>query len=152
MTVGPFKWFDAALDKVAKNIIRLDTHSFKAILVQNGDAISETFTGASTDCRYSDITDEVPPGGGYATGGVAPTAPSFSRTGNTVTYTANDISWTIAVSIAAKYLVIYDDTATNKDLLCFLDLDDGGSGGDVTLGAGIQQFSPNPGIVGWYSV
>lgn len=127
MAVGPYTWFNQALKKIADGTINLNGTSFKAVLTTVSQSLSKTFDGSSGFCRYSDLTAELATANGYTNGGLALAAETLSRSANVVKWTADPISWTLSGTISFKYLVIFDDGATNKDLLCFCDLDVGGS-------------------------
>lgn len=147
-TQGALTWFDAALDKIAKGTIALNTDTFKAVLLASTQAIDKTFAGASTDCRYADLTAELATASGYTAGGVTLTTNALTRSGSSVKWTADAFNWTLSGTITFKYVAIYDDTAANKDLLCFCDMDTGG--GSVSALAGALQFTPNiSGLLGW---
>lgn len=138
MAVGNFTVFNIAKEKIAKAQIDLDSDSFKAMLTTSSQSIDATFAGSSTNCRKADLTAEVS-GTGYTAGGTAITM-SVTRSTGTVTVDSTDPQWTTA-TITAKYLIIYDDTNANKDLLGFYDLDTGG--GSVSSTAGTFQVTVN---------
>lgn len=123
MAAGPFTVFNIAKLKLLNGTHDLDTHTFKMALVTSAQAIDATFAGTSTDARYSDLSAQVANGNGYTTGGKTLTM-SVTRSTGTVTVDCDDQSWTSA-TFSAKYAVIYNDTATNKDLLGFVDLETG---------------------------
>ncbi len=152
MANGPFTWFDAALDKIAKNVIRLDTGTFKAVLVTEVQAIGPTFVGGSGDCRYADLTNELATANGYTAGGLTLAGVTFSRTAGVVKFTANPIDWTLTNTISYKYLIILQDN-TNDDLLCFLDANTASGSALATPTAGSLIVTPHAnGIVGWNRV
>lgn len=125
MAAGAWTVFNLALKRLADGIFDLDTHTFKMALTGTTQALDATFVGTSTDCRYSDLTDEVPNGSGYTTGGKT-LACTWTQSTGTITFDCDDQSWTSA-TFTAKYAVIYDDTAANKNLLCFCELEVGSS-------------------------
>lgn len=109
----------------------LSTHTFKAALVtlQVGgtptiaatDAVPCWGAGGTTNLSSS----EVAAGGGYTAGGIALTSVTFSQTAGVATFDAADILWTSAASgdpATIKALVVYSDTATNKDAVGFMDM------------------------------
>lgn len=126
--------FNIAKTKLANGTFDLDTQTFKMALLTDAQAMAATFAGASTDCRYSDLTAEVV-GSGYTAGGKTLTA-TWNRSAGTVTFDCDDQAWTSA-TFDAQYAVIYADN-TNDDLLCFSDLNAGGGmlsvvGGTFTI-------------------
>lgn len=124
MAAGAWQVFRRAKTKLLNGTLDLDSGTWKMALTTSAQALTDDFAGSSTDCRYADLTAEVASGGGYTTGGKTLT-PTVTRSGATVTYDVDDQAWTIS-TITAKYAVIYADN-TNDDLLCFCELDTGGS-------------------------
>ena len=124
MAAGAWTVFNIAKLKLANGTFDLDTQTFKMALTTDAQALAATFAGSSTDCRYADLTNEVANGGGYTTGGKTLTA-TWTRATGTITFDCDDQAWTSS-TITAKYAVIYADN-TNDDLLCFCELDTGGS-------------------------
>lgn len=149
MAAGPFTWFNQALLKIANGTISLTGTSFKVALTTSTQALTAGFNGTSGDCRYSDLTAELTTANGYTAGGLALTGETLSRNTNTVTWTSDAMTWTItSTGIACRYAVIYDDAATNKDLLCFCDLDPTATG-NLTILAGTLQIVPSTSILKW---
>ena len=129
MAAGAFTVFNIAKLKLINGIHDMDTHTFKMALTTSTQSIDATFAGSSTDARYADLTAPVANGNGDTTGGKTLTM-SVSRNTGTITVDCDDQSWTGA-TFTAKYAVIYNDTATNKDLLGFVDL-------ETTSGTGLS--------------
>jgi len=77
-------------------------------------------------------TNQVTPGGNYATGGPDISA-TWSQTSGLGTFDATDVSILQNASnpTNARWGIIYNDTATNKDVIGFIDL-----GADTDLSAG----------------
>jgi hypothetical protein len=98
--------------------IDLDTQAFKmALFLSTSNAATLGTVG------YSNLTNEVANGYGYTTGGKTLT-PTWNRTGGTTTFDADDQVWTASGgSITCRFAVIYDNTTTNKDLVCYSLLD-----------------------------
>lgn len=120
MPAGPWQVFRRAKTKLANGTFDLDTQTFKMALTQAAQVLTDDFAGSSTDCRYADLTAEVPNGSGYATGGKTLSC-TWNRSAGTVTFDCDDQAWTSS-TFTAKYAVIYADN-TNDDLLCFCELD-----------------------------
>lgn len=136
MAAGSFTIFNVAKTKLVDGTFDLDSHTWKAVLVTQSWSPAATYTGTSTQARYSDIGGaEVANGNGYTTGGVTLSGVSLTRATGTVTWTTNSAQWTNA-TITAKYIAIYDDTAANKDLIGYMDL-------ETTIGAGISSTNGN---------
>jgi predicted nucleic-acid-binding Zn-ribbon protein len=120
MAAGAWQLFRRAKLKLASGTFDLDTQTFKMAICTNVQALTDDFAGASTDCRYADLTAEVV-GAGYTAGGKTLT-PAWTRSGATVTFDVDDQAWTSSTLTDCKYAVIYADN-TNDDLLCFCELD-----------------------------
>jgi len=149
MAVGNFTWFNQALKKIADGTININGTSFKAVLTTVSQSIDKTFAGTSTNCRYADLTAELTTANGYTAGGVALTSELLTRAANVVKWTADPISWSLSGAINFKYLIIYDDAATNKDLLCFVDFDVGGSSNITGNPPSIVITPDTAGILSW---
>lgn len=76
---------------------------------------------------YGDLTNEHANANGYTTGGVALTGETWTRSGGTTSFDANDASWSASGgSITARFAVIYANATLNgivKPLLCVCLLD-----------------------------
>mgnify|MGYP001091941012 CR=1 FL=1 len=122
MAASAFTVLNSAKKKLVDGTIDLDTHTFKAALLTQ----AVTLSAASTVDTYAEISSQVT-GTGYTAGGATLSGVTLNESSGTVTFDANDVSWASS-TITAKYVVIYDDTATNKDILGFVDLNtDSGS-------------------------
>jgi hypothetical protein len=121
------------IEALGKAQIDFSSHTFKAALMQN------TFTpDAATHAEYSDVSgSELANGNGYATGGSTLTSVSFTNTTGTCTFDADNIQWTSA-TFTTRYVVLYDDTATNKDIICIYDMGSDKSPSDGTLTVAIS--------------
>lgn len=84
--------------------------------------LSNTAPVASTNTVLADIT-QIANGNGYTTGGA--TWGSVTSTTSSGTYYLNgaDVTWTASGGTMAtfRYAVLYNDTATNDELICYLD-------------------------------
>ena len=131
MAQGTLTLFNEYAESIADGRIDLDTDTFKAAIVtlQVGgtpsiaatDAVPCWGAGGSTNLSSSEVT----PGGGYSAGGVALTSVTWAQTTGVGKFDAADFGWTSSASgdpATCKTLVIYDDTATNKDAVGFMDL------------------------------
>lgn len=76
----------------------------------------------STNVNYADLT-EISSGNGYTTGGAAVPSTAYSQTGGLATLTGSPVIFTASGGSIAnfRYAVLYDNTATNKDLIGFWD-------------------------------
>lgn len=130
MAVSPFVVLEKAQQKIGAGVIDLDTHDFKAVLLDDSQALTPDFAGASTDGRYADLTGELANGDGYTTGGEDLANPTWGTVGSAAVFDADDTVWANLTKAGIKYIAIYDDTNANKDLLGYMDLDDTGDGVD----------------------
>lgn len=142
MAAGDFTLYGAAIEGIAKGLIDLDGHTFRALLTT-----SSYTPDVDADVDISDITNEVAGGGDYARQTL--TTVSVTRSGTTVKFTSDPIDFGSAVTITAKWLVIYDDTHASDALLGFVDLNTGG--GSATSSNGPFDLTPD-GTNGWFTI
>lgn len=85
-------------------------------------ALTNVAPSASSDTQFSDIT-EIAAGNGYTAGGVTATVDASALSGGVYTLTLSGVTWTASGGdIAAnRYAVLYNDTATNDELVAFAD-------------------------------
>lgn len=146
-TQGNWTWIDRALQKIADGTISLTGHTFHMVLLGSAQALSPTFVGGSGDARYADLTAELATANGYTAGGVAVASPALTRqAAATVVWSTGVASWTLTGTITYKYAALVDWTATNKDILAFMDVDTGG--GTISPIAGLYALNPDPSF-GW---
>ncbi len=115
MAAGPFVIINSAKPKLIDGTFDIDSHTFKACLLTAAVALSAT----TTVDTYAEITSEIT-GAGYAAGGKVLSV-NVSGSG-TVTVDADDVVWADSTITGAKYLVVYSDTASAKDILGYIDL------------------------------
>lgn len=95
--------------------IDLDTDTFKVAL------LSSSYTFDATDTVLTDLTGELSTANGYTSGGATLSNVSWTQSTDTVTFDADDVVWTASGgSIAARFAVIYDDTASDSLVACVL--------------------------------
>jgi hypothetical protein len=91
---------------------------------------------------YGDLTNEHANNNGYATGGVALSGITWTRSGNTTTFTASNLAPAFTASggdIVARFAVIYKNATVNsivKPMLCVSLLD--------TAPANVTALNGNP--------
>lgn len=135
MAAGDLTLFNQFKTDLGKKIHDLSADTFKTGLITS----AVTPTASTSDPRWGAgggtnlATNQVTPGGNYSTGG--PTIASTTWTGtSTLTFDGNDIS--IAQNASnptnARWAIFYNDTATGKQALGFVDL---GATIDLTAGA-----------------
>ena len=112
-------FYNSFKETIADGTIDLDTHTFKVMLT------TSSYTPSAAHTTTTDITNEVSSTNtGYTTGGAALTSVTWGQTGGTATFDADNVVWTAgSANLTARYAVVYDDTATNNDLVCYITLD-----------------------------
>lgn len=132
MAQGTITLFNEFAESIADGRLDLDTHTFKVALttLQVGgtpqiaatDAVPCWGAGGSTNLQSS----EVSAGGGYSAGGITLTGVTWTQTGGVCTLDATlNPSWTSSGAgdpTNIKSLILYSDTATNKDAVGFMDV------------------------------
>lgn len=124
LTYVPFQCF---VEDVAEGVHNLGSDTLYLTL-------SNTAPTAATDDELVDIT-QIAAGNGFTTGGQALTVTSSSQTGGTYTLViTSDIVWTASGGNIAtfQYLVLYNGTATNDELIGYWDI---GSAQNITDGS-----------------
>lgn len=128
-TVQIFNSFKEAVAEAKHN---LGTDTLKFVLANTAPSLSNT--------QLSDIT-EIANGNGYTTGGTAVTVSSSSQSGGTYSLVLAACVFTASGGTIGpfRYIVLYDDTSTNNELIGYLDY-----GSSYTLPSG-QSFTINAG-------
>lgn len=122
-------FYNSFREYVADGTIDLDTHTFKVMLT------SSSYTPSASHTVKADVTNELSTANGYTAGGATLGSVNWGHSGGTATFDAADTVWTASGgSIAARYAVIYDDTAANDELVAYILLDT--TPADVTATAG----------------
>ena len=108
------KFRQAALEK--KHNFATDTFKVALVTAAPDTAVDDTWSDVSAD--------EVAAGNGYVAGGQALDSGTLAETGGVATVDAADEVITASGGAIGpfRYVVMYNDTATNKDLVCYWDL------------------------------
>lgn len=122
---GKWKCYEKAKKYIADGTFDLDlTTNWKLALFLSTSNANTLSVGTAI---YADLTNEHANANGYTTGGVAMTGITWTQSGGTVTFDANDSVFTAAGgSIVARFAVIYENATLNtivKPLLCVCLLD-----------------------------
>lgn len=124
MATDTFNFVNSFSETIGDGTIDLDGDTFKVALTNSAPV--------ATNTQLSNIT-QIAAGNGYTTGGTALTSVTWTRSGATATFASADVVFTASGGSMAefRYAVLYSDTATNDDLVGWLDY---GSG--LTLATG----------------
>lgn len=134
MTVGAFTLFNVGKENIINGSYDLDGDTIKAMLLT-----SDYTPSVSDDEDLADIVANECSNGDYARQTVALT---IDESSGSVTVGSDDISFGSAVTITAKYLVLYDDTDGSDGLIGYVDLDT--EGGSVSSVGGLFRVNtPN---------
>lgn len=114
--------YGAFIDHLAQKRVDLDTDTIKVALVGSGYT-----PNLNTHATFTDITNEVT-GDGYTTGGATLTGVTWTYSGGTWTFDADDTAWSTA-TVTARYAVLYVDSGTDP-LIALVDF-----GADVSATA-----------------
>lgn len=130
------KIYTKAFLSMANKEIDYDTDALKLMLC------TSSYTPSQHSHRYkSDITNEVS-GTGYTAGGKAITGASMSNSSGTVTFDADDVSWTATTLIggnAPRYAILYDSSPgsdATRPLIMYVNFGDDSyapNGGTLTV-------------------
>lgn len=106
--------FNSFKEAIFEGIHDLDTDTLKFCLTNTAPSLSYT--------QFSDLT-EIAAGNGYTAGGTAVTVSSSSQTGGTYSLGLAACVFTASGGTIGpfRYVVLYNDTATNNELIGYLD-------------------------------
>ena len=107
--------FEKFSENLGKGVFNLSTNQLKI-------ALTNTAPTAATDSVYADITSPI---AGTNLDGATPfnvTTTSFAQTGGTAKLVLADLTLTATGSVGPfQYVVLYSDTASNKELIGYYD-------------------------------
>jgi hypothetical protein len=133
--MASFNKFNKFVDHLSKKELNLNTDTIKVMLTNTAPV--------ATNDVYGDISGtELASGNGYTTAGETVTGTGVSNSSGTETMTAAATTWTSVTGNMGpfRYVVYYDNTATNKALIGWYDY-----GSSVTLnGAAGETFTVTP--------
>lgn len=109
-----FNKFESFVEALAEGVHDLGSDTLKV-------ALSNTAPSA-TDTQLSDIT-QISGVNGYTTGGATVTVSSSAQTSGTYKLVITDPTWTATGGSmgAFRYLILYNDTASNDELIGYYD-------------------------------
>jgi hypothetical protein len=135
MATGDIKWFSGGLLELGKGTHNLSTATLKVGLITSvaTPAISDTDPRWGAGGSVNFATNQVTPGGNYASGGPSLASVTWTNVSNVPTLRATDpvISQNASNPTNARWAIIYNDTDASKRALAFVDL---GSARDLTTG------------------
>ena len=116
--------FNSFVEALAEKVHNLGSDSLKVMLCLTAPV--------ATNSVKADLT-EISAGNGYTAGGTAATISSSAQSSGTYTLTFGDVVFTASGGSIAnfRYAVLYNDTATNDELIGFWDY-----GSTVTVASG----------------
>lgn len=116
--------FNSFVEAVAEKTHNLGSDTLKVMLTNSAPV--------ATNTQKTDLTD-ISAGNGYTAGGTAVTITTSAQTSGTYKLIGNDVTFTASGGTIGpfRYAVIYNDTATNKELIGWWDY-----GSAITLNSG----------------
>lgn len=137
MARGDLYVFNKLAEWIGEKLINLETDTIKLGLITDTvtpaqDTGNPTWDGTSSQ-EYDG--NEVSTGGGYPAGGLSLSGPELVLAGAVATFDDDDSNLSLAQNGSgftnAYWGILYSDTATNKNAICYIDL-----GGPVSEQAG----------------
>jgi hypothetical protein len=137
MAIAPFHKFNSFVEAVAEKLHNLGSDVLKVMLTN--------VAPVATNTQKSNLT-EIAGGNGYTAGGLTPAITSSAQTSGIYKLVLADVTWTATGNMATfQYPVLYNDTATNKELIGWWD-----NGTPVSLTSGQTfntDFDPSAGVL-----
>lgn len=112
-----FTKFYVFTEDLAEKVHNLGSDTLKVLL-------TNTAPDATTDDEKADISGELSTAYGYTSGGATLTVTTSAQTTGTYYLIANDVTWTASGGSIGpfRYCVLYNDTATNDELIGYWDI------------------------------
>lgn len=143
MAQGDLTMFEEFSLTIGQSIFNMGTDTFKLALL-NAAPLASLATPTWADVSATEVS-----GTGYTSTGSAFASSTWTEAGGTATFDETtgppSITWTQngAGPTDIKYGVIYSDTATNDDLVCFIDFTTDGGTTAISLVDGDITWTPN---------
>lgn len=136
--MATFIKFNSFVEAIAEKVHNLASDTKKVMLTNTAPSASNTVK--------ADIT-EISAGNGYTAGGTAATTTSSSQSGGVYKLVLEDVVFTASGGTIGpfRYVVVYNDTATNDELIGYYDY-----GSSITLNDGepfTTDFNATNGIL-----
>jgi hypothetical protein len=121
--------FYSFVEAIHEKVHNLGSDTLKVLLTNTAPSLSNTIK--------ANITGELSTANGYTSGGATVTITSSAQSSGLYTLIATDVTWTASGGSIGpfRYAVFYNDTATNDELIGYLDY-----GYSVTVASG-QTFT-----------
>lgn len=112
--MAAFNKFESFVEAVAEKVHNLGSDTLKVVLTNTAPV--------STNTVLANIT-QIANGNGYLTGGAQATQSSSAQTAGTYKLVLADVTWTASGGSIGpfRYAVLYNDTATNDELIGYYD-------------------------------
>ena len=126
--MATYNKFNSFTEAVMEKVHNLGADTLKVMLTNTAPVATNTVKANIT---------EITAGNGYTAGGTATTISSSAQTSGTYKLVITDVTFTASGGTIGpfRYAVLYNDTATNDELIGWWDY-----GNAITLGAG-EQFT-----------
>lgn len=135
--MATFNKFNSFVEAVAEKVHNLGSDTLKVALTNSAPSASNTV--------LANIT-QIANGNGYTTGGTAASITSSSQTSGTYKLVLGDVVFTATGAMGPfRYAVLYNDTATNDELIGWWDY-----GSSISLATGetfTVDFDPSAGVL-----
>ena len=136
--MATFTKFESFVEAMAEKVHNLGADTLKVMLTNTAPL--------STNTVKANLT-EISAGNGYTAGGATPAISSSAQTSGTYKLVLADVVFTAAGGAIGpfRYATLYNDTATNKELIGFWDY-----GSSITLLTGetfTVDFDPSTGVL-----
>lgn len=127
--MATFNKFNSFVEAVAEKVHNLGADTLKVLLTNSAPSASNTVKANLT---------EISAGNGYTAGGTAATISASSQTSGTYKLVLDDVVFTASGAVGPfRYAVLYNDTATNDELIGWWDY-----GSSISLANG-ETFTVN---------
>lgn len=139
--MATFTFFNSFKENVMEKVYNLGSDTLKVVLTNSAP-------NAATNTILTDIT-QIANGNGYTTGGSALTISSSAQSAGTYKLVVADLTFTASGGTMGtfRYAVYYDDTATNDELIGYVDY-----GSAVSLLTGEQFTLDHDGAAGLFTM
>jgi len=123
MAAGPWIVYNDFKLAVYQKKCNLGSDTFKIVLLTSASNVADK---TLSPARYADLTNELSTANGYTAGGLSLASPTLTGGGaiDEIDWDTGPAVWNITgAGITCRYAAIYDDTATDDDLVAYCLLD-----------------------------